>query len=235
MSQTPTPAPVSYLARFSLVERAAHWLLAATFAGMLASGVFIGGAGPIGGRAMLTVHVGFATVLVAGVAAMTVLRRHRRRLSATAADLRRIGGMERRWLREGPLRMLRRQPLPPAGRFNGGQKLNSMLLFGMLVALYATGTGALTGRVDALHPLSLLRPLGALHGAVAVAMSAVVVAHIYLGAIHPDTRHALHGMLRGSVRRDWALEHHADWVRQLDAEAVSGRARRAAEAPADRG
>src|SRR3954451_5750258 len=111
MSQTPTPAPVSYLARFSLVERAAHWLLAATFAGMLASGVFIGGAGPIGGRAMLTVHVGFATVLVAGVPAMTVLRRPRRRLSATAADLRRIGGMERRWLREGPLRMLRRQPL----------------------------------------------------------------------------------------------------------------------------
>ena len=41
--------------------------------------------------------------------------------------------------------------------------------------------------------------------------------HVYLAVIHPATRPALRGMTLGSVRRDWAEHHHADWVASLDA------------------
>jgi formate dehydrogenase subunit gamma len=36
--------------------------------------------------------------------------------------------------------------------------------------------------------------------------------HLYLAVIHPKTRHALRGMTLGSVREDWAREHHAKWA-----------------------
>ena len=41
--------------------------------------------------------------------------------------------------------------------------------------------------------------------------------HLYLAVIHPKTRHALNGMTRGWVDRDWAQQHHAKWVASLDA------------------
>lgn len=225
--QQPRPAPV-YLKRFSGVERMAHWLLAATFAGMLATGISMGGLGPIGHRAVLISHVCFAVLLVSGVAAMSVLRRHRRRLTETADQLRRISPADRRWLRELPLRLLRRQPLPTAGRFNPGQKMNSQVLLALLAALYLSGLGELGRWVGPLAPLS---PLATLHGAAAAAMAAVVAAHIYLAAINPATRHALHGMVQGSVRRDWAIEHHGEWVRELDERAVSRPDRRSDASP----
>ena len=37
--------------------------------------------------------------------------------------------------------------------------------------------------------------------------------HLYLAVIHPKTRHALRGMTFGSVREDWAREHHPKWAR----------------------
>jgi hypothetical protein len=33
-----------------------------------------------------------------------------------------------------------------------------------------------------------------------------------LALIYPATRHALRGITVGSVRRDWALEHHRKWI-----------------------
>jgi hypothetical protein len=39
--------------RFTVSERIAHWLLATAFAAMLASGVFMGGIGPLRHHAML--------------------------------------------------------------------------------------------------------------------------------------------------------------------------------------
>jgi len=45
----------------------------------------------------------------------------------------------------------------------------------------------------------------------------LVAGHMYLALIHPATRPALRGITRGSVRRDWAEHHHAEWVAAVDA------------------
>jgi len=205
----PPTAPAPYLRRFSATERVAHWLLAVTFASMLGSGVLMGGIGPLRHRAMLIGHVGSAVVLVCGLAAMTDGRRQRRQLAVTAAELGHLTPGDLRWLHAVPTRLLSGRRLPPAGRFNAGQKLNSRILAGLLLALYLTGLGELGRHVGALEAI---RPLGTLHGAGAAAIGAVVAGHIYLATLNPSTRHSLRGMTLGSVRREWALEHHADWV-----------------------
>ena len=46
-----------------------------------------------------------------------------------------------------------------------------------------------------------------------IALSLVLlVGHLYLAVIHPATRHALRGMVVGTVREEWAREHHPRWT-----------------------
>ena len=43
----------------------------------------------------------------------------------------------------------------------------------------------------------------------------LVLGHLYMAMLNPSTRHSLRGMVLGTVRRDWAREHHAKWEREL--------------------
>jgi formate dehydrogenase subunit gamma len=202
------------LPRFGVGERLAHWLLTFSFASMLASGAFMGGLGPLDHHGMLVVHLGSAAVLLAGLVALMAFRPSRRPLAQTVHDLRSITPSDRRWLRRAPRAYVSGGKLPPAGRFNAGQKVNARLVLLVMVALYASGGGELARYTSVADPI---RFLGAVHGLAAVAASVLVAGHVYLATIHPATRHALRGITLGSVRRDWAEEHHAEWVAALDA------------------
>jgi formate dehydrogenase subunit gamma len=201
---------VTLIHRFGLSERIAHWLLAAAFASMLATGLFMGGIGPLPHRAVLIAHVGSAIVLILGLAMLIALRRSRRPLAQTVRDLRPLDAGDRRWLRLAPRAYLLGRKLPAAGRFNAGQKLNARLVLLILVILYISGIGELARHTS-------LGILGAPHGLAAGVAAALVAGDIYLAMIHPSTRPALRGIIRGNVRRDWAEEHHADWVEAVDA------------------
>src|SRR5204863_5917225 len=117
---------------------------------------------------------------------------------------------------------------PPAGRFSrkaqpcdgrqrsatqqiadGGQKLNSRLLALGLAGLYATGGWLLSVG----HRLP-----GDLHGPFAFVTTVLVGGHIFMAVANPSTRHALRGMTLGWVDREWALHHHARWVRRVEGE-----------------
>jgi formate dehydrogenase subunit gamma len=201
--------------RFGRSERFAHWLLAASFASMLATGVFMGGIGPLGHHELLIAHVGSAVVLVLGLAVLFGLRRSRRPLARTVHDLRPIDASDRRWLRRAPRAYLTGGELPPAGRFNAGQKVNARLVLLLLVVLFVSGVGALGNRVALFEPLSVL---GGPHGLAAGLAAALVAMHIYLGMIHPPTRPAFRGITLGSVDREWAEHHHGRWVEAVDAD-----------------
>jgi formate dehydrogenase subunit gamma len=208
------PAPSGLIRRFGVSERIAHWLLATSFALMLASGVFMGGIGPLHHHAMLVVHIGSAVVLAGGIAALVALRRSRRPLAQAVRDLRPLDARDRRWLRLAPRAYLTGRELPPSGKFNAGQKVNARLVLLVLVVLYVSGVGELGRFTTVLEPL---RVLGAPHGLAAGVAAALVAGHIYLALIHPSTRPAFRGITRGSVRRDWAEHHHAEWVAAVDA------------------
>jgi formate dehydrogenase subunit gamma len=207
-------APSGLIRRFGISERVAHWLLATAFASMLGSGVFMGGLGPLHHHAMLVVHVGSAIVLAGGIAALVLLRRSRRPLAQAVRELRPLDARDLQWLRLAPRAYLTGKRLPPAGKFNAGQKINARLVLFVLAVLYVSGLGELGRSTSVLEPLAVL---GAPHGLAAGAAAALVAGHIYLALIHPSTRPALRGITRGSVRRDWAEHHHAEWVAAVDA------------------
>jgi formate dehydrogenase subunit gamma len=209
------------LPRFGVSERVAHWLLAAAFASMLASGARMGGIGPLDHHVLLFVHVGSAVVLVAGIAALMTTRLGRRPLVQTAHDLGALSATDRRWLRLAPRAYLAGGKLPPAGRFNAGQKVNARLVLLVMLALYVSGLAALHRYTSIVDPI---RVLGGFHGLAAGAATVLVAGHVYLAVLHPATRHALRGITLGTVRRGWAEDHHADWVASLDADGdVRGR------------
>jgi formate dehydrogenase subunit gamma len=211
------PSQGRLIPRFTVSERVAHWLLAATFAAMLATGVLMGGIGPLGHRAMLVVHVGSAIVLVGGIGVLAARRRSRRPLAQTVHDLRPLGPADKRWLRLAPRAYLAGGALPPSGRFNAGQKVNARLILLVLAVLYLSGLGELGRYASFLSPI---RILGAPHGLAAGVAGMLVAGHIYLALLHRATRPALRGITLGSVRRDWAEHHHAEWVAAVDADAA---------------
>jgi formate dehydrogenase subunit gamma len=199
-----------FIPRFGVSERVAHWLLALAFAVMLASGLFIGGIGPLHHSAVLAVHVGAAIVLLAGIAVLLASRRSRRPLAQVVRDLRRLSPTDWRWLWLAPRHYATgKGELPPAGRFNGGQKVNARLVLLVLTVLYVSGVGELARRTSSLHSLGVLATP---HGLAAGVAAVLVAGHVYLALLHPTTRPSLRGITRGSVRRDWAESHHGEWV-----------------------
>jgi formate dehydrogenase subunit gamma len=189
------------LLRFTVSERAVHWLVAVAFGVMLLSGTQVpGGAGL--SSSMFDIHVGAAVVLVAGLLGVLVLG-NGRALLRTAGDMVTIDRLDREWLSGVPARVVSREPAPPAGRFNAGQKVNALLSWFGLTVLYVSGIiVTFTGNVS---------PQNVIHSGMAVAMVVLIGGHVYMAVLNPATRHALRGMTIGDVDRDWAEHHHPRW------------------------
>ena len=195
---------VAYVRRFSLTERALHWIHASAFLVLLGSGLvlYLPSLAAAVGRRPLVKEVHLATAILWAVALVAVVvLGDRRGLRRTLRELDRFDEDDRRWLRGGRT---------PQGRFNAGQKLNAALtasfalLFavsGLMLWLGERDTQFRWGSTIVLHDVLTLVSLGLLCG------------HLYLAVIHPSTRHALRGMTLGSVREDWAREHHPKWAR----------------------
>jgi formate dehydrogenase subunit gamma len=199
---------VALIRRFTRTERAAHWLIAASFAVMLLSG------GQVPQRWTWTtrwfdIHAGAAVVLVAGLAGLLV-GADGRGLRSTAADLRHLDRDDRAWL--SPARLLTGRPAPRVGRFSAGQKLNARLSLLGILGLYATGIYLVTIGNTA---------LGQLHGPCAFLTSVLIGGHIFMAVVNPSTRHALRGITLGSVNRTWAEHHFPGWVDAQEADAGS--------------
>jgi formate dehydrogenase subunit gamma len=189
------------LLRFTVSERAAHWLTAASFGVMLVTGTMMPHRWSIS-SVPFDLHVGAAMVLVAGLA-MLVLAGNRRALRRTAGQLVTMEEGDAEWLRGAPVRAVQGGEPPPAGRFNAGQKVNFVLVSLGLAGLYATGLALLVlGR----------GPQGPLHHLAAIAMVALIAGHVYMAVINPGTRHALRGITLGEVDGEWAAHHHPRWA-----------------------
>lgn len=187
--------------RFTLSERAVHWIVAIAFFSMLVSGIAMGRPRTFQ-NFTYTWHIISAGLLVIGLAAV-IFRGDRRALRATSRELRRIDALDRRWLASVPRATLGRASLPSAGRFNGGQKINFLLVSSLLAALLVSGLGLIaTGQ-----PASPV--LKAAHVAAAYLAAILVVGHLYMALINPSTRPALRGIITGHVDASWLLKHHS--------------------------
>lgn len=103
--------------------------------------------------------------------------------------------------------------VPPAGRFNYGQKMLYWLMLGGGFVLLLSGL--VMWNVASLPPeWRLLRPLATVvHSAAALATIGGFIVHVYMGvAVVPG---GLHAIIHGDVSEEWARQHHALWLARL--------------------
>jgi formate dehydrogenase subunit gamma len=188
--------------RFTVSERAVHWLAALAFFSLLLSGLVVGRRGTFH-DVMYAWHLASAGVLVGGVTLIFVAG-NRRALRRTARELGGLDVEDRAWLGAIPARLLSGAPEPPAARFNAGQKINFSLVCIMLAALYITGVDTILAGTH--HNL-----IFGGHKLATIALSVLVAGHLYMALVNRATRPALRGMLTGEVDREWAREHYPRW------------------------
>jgi formate dehydrogenase subunit gamma len=195
--------------RFSLTERALHWVHALAFFVLLATGLvlYLPNLAFVGNRPLVKgIHlwcaVGWAVAIV-----LVVALGDRRGLRRTLRELEWFDRDDRLWLR---------RVAAPQGRFNAGQKLNAAFTAAFAVLFAVSGFLLWYGERD-----TRFRFAGTivLHDGLMWISLVLLVGHLFLAVIYPRTRHSLRGITTGSVDVDWAREHHRKWVAELEAKA----------------
>jgi formate dehydrogenase subunit gamma len=188
--------------RFSRTERAVHWIHASAFFVLLGSGLvlYVPKLSEAVARRPLVkdIHVYTAVAWLAAIVLVVVLG-DRRGLRQTLRDLDFFDEDDRLWLRRVHVRQ---------GRFNAGQKLNAALTASFAVLFAVSGAFLWLGERDTRFRFA---STVVLHDTLMYVSLFLLVGHLYLALIYPKTRHSLRGMTLGTVRRDWAEEHHAKW------------------------
>lgn len=210
MATAPEPR---LLRRFTVSERAVHWIHATVFFSLLATGAilyFPALSVAVGRRqAVKDVHLWSALAWLVAVLVVVIVG-DRASLRRTLREVDRFDRDDRRWLAG------RRAP---QGRFNAGQKVNLILTGALSLLFVFSGLLLWLGERDTRFRLD---GSIALHDGLTLISLALLAGHLYLAVLHPSTRHALRGITRGDVREDWAEAHHPKWV---EAERASGRDR----------
>lgn len=200
----------SEIQRFTYAERVVHWVVGLSFLFLLLTGLafshprlfwitaLVGG-----GPTARILHPWMGVVFGASLVAMLVL---------WARDMG-IGASDRAWLRAiRHYAMHDREKVPPAGKYNGGQKLFfwSMGALGVLYVVSGVPMWMPAGFL-VLGPFygTTVNVMRLLHYAATVGGGLLLIVHVYLGTVaYPGT---LGAMLHGSVTRAWAKLHHPAW------------------------
>jgi formate dehydrogenase subunit gamma len=200
-------APEGTLRRFSRTERALHWVHASAFFVLLGSGLvlYLPRLSELVARRPLVKDVHLYTGLAwAVLVTLLLLLGLRHGLRGTIRELERFDADDLRWL-------LRRGGR--AGRFNAGQKLNAIVTAAFAVLFAVSGFLLWYGERDTRFRLANTILL---HDGLMYVALVLLAGHLYLSLIHPATRHALRGMIRGTVDAEWARRHHPRWAELAD-------------------
>ena len=99
--------------------------------------------------------------------------------------------------------------VPPAGKYNAGQKMFFWAQGGLAVVFLASGVALW---FPASFGPSLLAMMRLAHFAATLAGGMLLVLHVYLGTVaYPGTARA---MIDGTVTRRWARHHHPRWYEE---------------------
>ena len=140
--------------RFTGSERAVHWLTAAAFVSLLASGLPVGRSGSFH-NLMYGWHLISAGALVGGIL-LGIAAGNRRALGGAASELVRLTADDRSWLAHAPAHLLAGDPEPPTP-----VRLVSANQKEVIVQI---GAGAEARRVSFRAAGPLARTVGTVHG-----------------------------------------------------------------------
>jgi len=204
--------------RFLTAERIAHWAHALSFLVLLFTGLALvirGVAAFLGGEVMgafgLTHRI--VAVVFTIVAVPTLIVGARKSAGDWVRGTFRFDKDDVRFLMGFPKDFFGlKVKLPDQGRFNAGEKINSIL------QILGWPTMVITGWMLVWKD-ALPRQLGVwtltIHSFVAMLLGAAVLGHIYLASIHPHARPGFTGMTSGWVPGWWAKGHYKKWYDKL--------------------
>jgi formate dehydrogenase subunit gamma len=196
--------------RYTLRERLIHWAAGLSYVYLLLTGlafwtpalfwlaIVLGG-----GTMSRMLHPWVGLGFTAAVVAMYVVWRRDMRITPEDRAWRRA---LRHYIRNEDDRV------PPAGRFNFGQKQLFWLMFwGGLMLL---GSGLVLWFIDMVPwRLAWVRPLAVVvHAVTALLTLAGFIVHVYMGVA--VVRGGMRAIVRGDVTPEWARHHHPLWLDQ---------------------
>lgn len=136
-----------------------------------------------------------------------------------------------RWLIVRTLQILgkTKEPLPPQGIYNAGQKAFSLVVWSMVPVVMITGV---------IMAFRLVSPLVVgwavvIHFVAVGLVVAGLVVHVYMGAIFPEEKPAFFSMITGMVNELYAYNHHFKWWRDVKTAQLEWDAQHAAHDTAD--
>jgi formate dehydrogenase subunit gamma len=193
-----------FLQRFSFLERIVHWVVGSTFVALLLTGLafaypplfwltFLMG----GGAAARALHPQFGVLFGVGILFMFGL---------WVRDMF-LDGQDRQWL--GAIRHYASHDyakVPPAGKYNAGQKMFFWIQSVLAVVFIATG---LLLWFPESFGSGLLNTARLLHFTASLGGGLFLIVHVYLSTVaYPGTAR---GMIDGKVTPAWARHHHPRW------------------------
>lgn len=238
------------ITRFDSIERIAHWLLAVSFLILAVTGLNITYGKyfllpVIGKPAFATftlvgkwLHNYVAFAFMAGLVMVVVLW-----IKHNFPDR-----YDLKWLAKGG-GMFKKGVHPPAKKFNAGQKIifwlvviggvslslsGIALLFPFQTAMFAD-TFAILNKIGfdfptELTPLQEQQYATLWHTIMALFLTVVIIAHIYIGTI--GMQGAFDAMGTGEVDVNWAREHHSVWMEEVDRSTGTKKKRKGGAHPA---
>lgn len=117
------------------------------------------------------------------------------------------------WLKVRTLLLLGRtkDPLPPQGAYNAGQKLFALLVYTMVPLIMLTG---LTMTFHWVGTAFVAWAMVLHFFAVGMVVSGLMI-HVYMGAVFPEEKPAFYSMITGVVDELYAYHHHFKWWRSV--------------------
>lgn len=196
--------------RFTFFERVVHWGVGLSFVFLLLTGLAFSHPRLFwittvlgGGPTARILHPWVGVLFAVSAVAMFVL---------WVRDMR-IEAEDRAWL--GAVRhyvVHDKAKVPPAGKYNGGQKVFFWMMSALAALYLLTGVPLwLPAGVLGLGPFygGVVNAMRLIHYLATVAGGLLLIVHVYLGTLaYPGT---LGAMLHGSVTTSWAKLHHPLW------------------------
>ncbi len=238
MPDAPLPAPVAsedqgtseQILRFQKSERMLHWSIAVPFMVCFATGMilmfFYNLHSPgISRQALSWLH------RIAGAALISfpllTMVRHWKEYGVHLENIRhalRWATDDLKWLiLMLPASINRKIVLPDQGKFNAAEKLNFLMVLCTYPLFIATGFLIWMPERVVLFWI--------VHVGMALIAAPLMLGHIYMALINPDTRVGLSGMLSGYVDRHWARHHYRNWYREHFERDAKGAPREDSRAP----
>ena len=196
--------------RFRVCERHLHWAIAIPFKiCYLTAAILVLVYNPSPGRPFRDVFAWIHRLSGVSLATLPALMLfiHRREFGLHLCNIREAWSWridDLKWLLlMGPATVSKRVALPEQGKFNAAEKINFIVVMSTYPVYIATGLA-----------IWFLRPAYVswmIHFSMAMAATPLVLGHIFMATVNPDTRVGLQGMISGWVSRDWARHHYRHW------------------------